>query len=418
VKSHPASIGDHLRAEASKRFVGRVAPLALLRKAISASPPRTPLFFVYGPGGIGKTTLLERLRTEAAIEGIAFRGIDAAGVPPTPDDITAALARAVRLRPESTFEELRAVFSRDRSVLVIDSFECLEPMRDWVRDTLLPALPSQMSVVLAGRQAPDTHWTAHPLWCDAMRSIGLDSLSRAESARLLDAHGVAPDAHAGVLDLCHGHPLALVLLADEVRRLGQVPSGLGPDLVKALTKRCVAQAPTPLHRAALEACARTRTTTVSLLSEVVDKASSPMLFEWLGEQSYISAGPRGLWPHDLVRDAIDEELRWRDPQTSRTLQHAVNRHLIRQLQEGLDIPHTIFELQYLERRSPMMQRYFDFTALGSVTVNPATVADVSGIAHLREPAYRPANALCLIIGVATVRRGPWWRAATAASCVA
>ena len=107
-----------------------------------------------------------------------------------------------------TLEELVTGFSRDRSVLVVDSFEGLEPISGWVRDTLLPALPSQVAVILAGRLAPDTRWTAHQLWCDAMRSIGLDSLSRVDSARLLEVHGVAADAHSGVLDLCHGQPLA------------------------------------------------------------------------------------------------------------------------------------------------------------------------------------------------------------------
>lgn len=387
-----ASIGDRLSAKALKRFVGRESELALLREAISPSQPGTPLFFVHGPGGIGKTTLIEHLRAEAATRGVVFVRIDATGVSPKPNAILAALATALRLTElAGTIEELVVGFSRDRSVLVIDSFENLEPMSSWVRDTLLPALPSQVTVVLAGRQAPDTRWTSHPLWCDGMRCIGLDSLSRAESSRLLDVHGVAADARSGVLDLCHGHPLALVLLADEVRRNGQVPSGLGPDLVRALTKRCVAQAPTALHRAALEACARTRTTTVSLLSEVVDAASAVMLFEWLGEQSYVSSGPEGLWPHDLVRDAIDEELRWRNPETSHALQHAVNRHLIRQLQKGLSISHTIFELQYLERRSPMMQRFFDFSALGSVLVKPATAADASGIARLRDTGLPPGE---------------------------
>jgi hypothetical protein len=260
-----------------------------------------------------------------------------------------------------------------------------------VRDTLLPALPSQVTIVLAGRQVPDTRWTAHPLWCDAMRCIGLDSLSREEANRLLDVHGVALDAHAGVLDLCHGHPLALVLVADEVRRLGRVPTGLGPDLVRALTKRCVAQAPTALHRAALETCARARTTTVALLSDVVDAANAFLLFDWLGEQSYVSTGPEGLWPHELVRDAIDEELRWRDPAASCALQHAVNRHLIRLLQKGLSISHTIFELQYLERRSPVMRRFFDFAALGTISVRPASTADASGIARLRDAGLPPGE---------------------------
>ena len=384
------SIGDRLGGRAWKRFVGRESELVLLREAISPSQPGTPLFFVYGPGGIGKTTLIEHLRAEAAVNGIVFVRIDATGISPEPNAILAALANGLGVsKPAGTIEELAAGFSRHRSVLVVNSFEHLDPMSGWVRDTLLPALPSQATVVLAGRQAPDTRWTAHPLWCDAMRCIGLDSLSQAEASRLLYAHGVAPDAHSGVLDLCHGYPLALVLVADEVRRIGQVPSGLGPDLVRALTKRCVAQAPTPLHRKALEACARTRTTTVSLLSDVVDTSSAVMLFEWLAEQSYVSAGPEGLWPHELVRDAIDEELRWRDPEGSRALQHALNRHLIRQLQAGLSVAHG--ELQYLERRSPIMKRFFNFAALGTISVKPATAADASGIERLRDAGLPPGE---------------------------
>ena len=57
-KDRLPSIGDRLSAKASKRFVGRESELALLREAISPGQPTTPLFFVHGPGGIGKTTLM------------------------------------------------------------------------------------------------------------------------------------------------------------------------------------------------------------------------------------------------------------------------------------------------------------------------------------------------------------------------
>ncbi|NOJ43602.1 winged helix-turn-helix domain-containing protein [Bradyrhizobium australiense] len=386
------SLGDRLRTEASQRFVGRDVELGQLRDAISKSPPPTPLYFVHGPGGIGKTTLLERLRTEAVAGGIGFVTFDAAGIPPKPDALTAAITGALELDAARGLETLASSrLASKRNILAIDSFEHLEPVSSWVRDTLLPSLPSQVTVVLAGRQPPDSRWTAHPLWCTGMHCISLDSLSRAESARLLEAHDVAEGFRAAILGLCHGHPLALVMLAAEVRRLDHIPQGLGPDLVRELTGRCVAQAPTPLHRAALEACALALTTTVPLLSDVVDAASAAMLFEWLAAQDYVKASPHGLQPHELVRVAIDEELRWRDPQTSRALQHAINRHLILRLREGRDISRTAVELQFLGRHSPLMQRYFDYSTLGSVMVGPATEADASGIACLRDAALPPAE---------------------------
>jgi hypothetical protein len=357
------------------------------------SPSPTSLYFVHGPGGIGKTTLLERLRAETVASGVGFVMIDAAGIPAKPDALISAVMNA--FEPDGATRGLEALASgrlaSDRNVLVIDSFEHLEPASGWVRDALLPSLPSQMTVVLAGRQPPDSRWTAHPLWCTGMHCIRLDSLSRAESARLLTAYDVAEGAHAAILDLCHGHPLALVMLAAEVRRVDRVPEELGPDLVRELAHRCVAQAPTPLHRAALEACAQALTTTVPLLSDVVDTASAVMLFEWLAAQNYVRASPHGLQPHELVRVAIDEELRWRDPQTWRALQHAINRHLIRRLREGPDISRTALELQFLGRHSPLMQRYFDYSTLGNIPVGPATEADASGIARLRDAALPPAE---------------------------
>ena len=142
----------------------------------------------------------------------------------------------------------------------------------WVREKLLPALPAQVRIVVAGRNAPDTLWTAHPLWSEAMRCIQLSSLSREESSHLLEMHAVDKAAHEAILEFSHGHPLALVLLAAEMWKHGRIPSSLGRDAVRELIKRCISGAPTPLHRRALEVSARARTTTVALLTDVVDPA--------------------------------------------------------------------------------------------------------------------------------------------------
>jgi hypothetical protein len=123
----------------------------------------------------------------------------------------------------------------------------------------------------------------------------------------------------------------------------------------------------------------------------VDPLQASILFNWLSEQCYVNVGARGLSPHDLVRDVVDEDLRWRDPEGSRELDGALNRCLLRQLRDGRHDSHTAMELQFLERNSALMKRYFDFGALGSVSIGAAIAVDRDGIARLRDAGLPPAR---------------------------
>ena len=387
------NIGDRLRAKAERRFVGRDSELAELGNALAAESGGTQLYFVHGPGGIGKTTLLERLRSDAKRAAIVCASIDASAIAHTPTAVVGAIAEDLAIiETTATLQDIGAAMtSSGCRLLLIDSFDVMGDTGGWVREKLLPALPTQVRIVVAGRNQPDTLWTAHPLWSEAMRCIQLSSLSREESSHLLDVHAVDKAAHEAILELSHGHPLALVLLAAEMQKHGRIPSSLGRDVVRELIKRCLSGAPTPLHRRALEVSARARTTTVALLADVVDSLQASILFNWLSEQCYVNVGARGLSPHDLVRDVIDEDLRWRDPEGSRELDGALNRCLLRQLRDGRHDSHTAMELQFLERNSAVMKRYFDFGALGSVSIGAAIAVDRDGIARLRDAGLPPAE---------------------------
>src|SRR6185312_9715410 len=79
-------------------------------------------------------------------------------------------------------------------------------------------------------------------------------------------------------------------------------------------EQLVQKVPGPAHRAALETCALVRLTTESLLAEVLGVDDAHELFEWLRGLSFIESGPLGIFPHDLVRDALGVDLRWRNPE--------------------------------------------------------------------------------------------------------
>ncbi|WP_305785441.1 hypothetical protein [Symbioplanes lichenis] len=59
-------------------------------------------------------------------------------------------------------------------------------------------------------------------------------------------------------------------------------------------------------------CAHLPVTTEELLRAVAGEDAGE-LFKWLRTLSFVEEGPYGLYPHDVVRDALDADLRWRDP---------------------------------------------------------------------------------------------------------
>jgi hypothetical protein len=127
------------------------------------------------------------------------------------------------------------------------------------------------------------------------------------------------DAHRMAL----GHPLALALFAEVARHtepgsaawesLARATLEDFPDVVQALLSALVRVVPTDAHRDALRLCAIVRVTTEALLRELIAPEQSRELFEWLRALPFVESVPRGLLPHDLVRNAVVADFRWRDP---------------------------------------------------------------------------------------------------------
>jgi hypothetical protein len=225
----------------------------------------------------------------------------------------------------------------------------------------------------------------------------LRNLRPEETQTFLTTRGIPVEQHADLLSLTHGHPLALCLVADALHH-GQEPIGINlhnePDIVRTLLERFVGEIPSAKHRLALEVCIMAWATTEALLSDVLGEEDAYTVFEWLRRLSFIEQGPQGLFPHDLARDVLDVDFRWRNAEAHRELFRQLVRHLYKRLHqaESMQQQRIWFDLLYLSRHNPYMRPYFDWQALGGSYAEAATAADMPAILAMVETHQGPAQA--------------------------
>jgi hypothetical protein len=366
------TLGDLLASRRRRRFVGRAAELELFRVALESAEPPVSMLHVHGPAGIGKTSLLDVYARLAADAGARVVRLDGRDLLPSPPAVLQALGGVLEV-PEGE-GAIAGPSDTERLVVLFDTYERLAPLDDWVRTRLLPRLPATTLTVVAGRMPPGSAWRADPAWRELLRVVSLRNLSPEDSRHYLHACGLDSTRNDQLVELAHGHPLGLSLLADVVVRGGQAAADpLTPDLVGTLLRRFVEVVPSGLHRRALEVCALARVTTEALLREVLALEDAYELFTWLRELSFVESGPQGMYPHDLARDALEGDLRWRDPEGYRRVFRGIRGHNQGRLRtsRGEEQQRAIADAKYLFRRLPGVVSPVDWDVWGQEYPEPA-----------------------------------------------
>jgi energy-coupling factor transporter ATP-binding protein EcfA2 len=377
------TLGDLLASRRRRRFVGRASEIELVRVALASAEPPFSMLHVHGPAGIGKTRLLEVLAGLAADAGASVVRLDGRDLDPSPPAVLEALGGVLEV-PEGEGAILGPPTTA-RVVLLFDTYERLAPLDDWVRTSLLPRLPATALTVAAGRRPPGPAWRADPAWRELLRVVSLRNLSPEESRRYLDVCGVDPARHDQLVEVAHGHPLGLSLLADVVARGGEAAADpLTPDLVGTLLRAFLEVVPSGQHRRALEVCALARVTTEALLRDALEREEAHELFSWLRELSFMESGPDGVFPHDLARDALEADLRWRDPEGYKRVFRGVRAHVQRRLTStsGREQQRAILDAKFLFRRLPGVLSPVDWDIWGHHAPEPARSEDREPILEL------------------------------------
>lgn len=238
-------------------------------------------------------------------------------------DLTFFLDPTTRLTDDFA-NDLERAARRQRLVLMLDTFEQVTALSDWLRG-LAQRLPADALLVIAGRAIPD--WDrAWPGWLGRAEIIELTEMSDDDVERLVrQYHGLfgrgEPDAEQvrAVVRFARGLPMAATTavrlwLNYQLTDLQPVRAGAVADLADRLVEGVPAEL-----RPAFEAAAVLRFFNADSLAALLGDAHWAGCYDELRRWPFTRARREGLAVHDTMREVMNEALAARSPEQFRQL---------------------------------------------------------------------------------------------------
>jgi hypothetical protein len=374
-------IADRGRRHASERLVGRRREIDELRRLLTDDTPF--VVFVHGVAGIGKSSLLDAFATEARADGAIVIQLDCRSLEPTDRGVLEGVAAALGLR-SATLEGIVGRLGRlqGRAIVLFDHYEVIRLTDTWLRQSLVPQMPDNVRLVIAGREAPVAAWLTSRDLDGAVATLPLAPLSSEDAIQLFASLDI-PEARAERLNrVVRGHPLAITLAASAA---AERPD-LGLDDVAAtavldqLTQLFLTDVPDPITREALEAVSIIRRTTTSLLAALLPDVAPKDAFDRLRELPFVEIRQDGLGLHDAVQSSVAGFLKATDPTRHRRYRRAAWRQLREEVRDApiVDLWRYTADMLYLIE-NPVVREAFFPSGAQPLAVEPATSTDLRSI---------------------------------------
>ncbi|MBW4631309.1 MAG: ATP-binding protein [Iphinoe sp. HA4291-MV1] len=380
-----SSIAERLNAERNRRFVGRTYELELFQRAIAS--PKLPfhVLHVFGPGGVGKTSLIQQFIRQCEQRKILHYIVEARNIEATQESFIHTLQLIMDL-PDTDFPLQLLASRNERTVIFIDTYETIVSLDQWLREEFLPQLSENILIILAGRKPPSSGWRSDAGWQALTHILPLRNLCPQESYAYLTKRNVPTAQHSSILNFTHGHPLALSLVADGFAQGLEIffQAECAPDVVKTLLERFLQEVPTSAHRMALQACAVIRLTTEALLTQMLVLPDIHDLFEWLRGLSFIESGQLGLFPHDMAREVLIADLRWRNPDFYAELHKRARTYYTTRLgqTQGQEKHRVLFDYIFLHRDNHAIRPRFTWGEHSSLLTDSLRETDKKALLEM------------------------------------
>jgi len=153
-------LADLLIEQARRTFIGREEEMNLLQTLDESCPSVT---YLHGIGGIGKSRLLSAFAQGARAAGASVITLNCHCIEPTEKGFWTGLSEALGADLNCPEEASARLASLDAPVVVaLDNYEVFRLLDTWLRQTFVPQLPSEVRIILCGRESPVAAWFRLP----------------------------------------------------------------------------------------------------------------------------------------------------------------------------------------------------------------------------------------------------------------
>lgn len=213
------NIGDLLIEQQKSSFVGRSEEMAILQQCLSN--PAWKLLHIHGPGGIGKTTLLQLFAQTTSPNRCIY--LDGHSNFQLPQDFLEQIRHALPgladdigdIDTLNTYAE-----AQGGVILLLDTFEMWGAIEDWLRRDWIPKLCPLVKICSAGRYPLEDQWTRNG-WQALIHHIELQPLTSKEIQTYANIRGIANRGIVASLQrFSNGLPLALSLACEIILSKG------------------------------------------------------------------------------------------------------------------------------------------------------------------------------------------------------